>query len=145
MAESSRDTTQLIRLVYTSVCRGLGWSEEQCIEIRRRKTRKELFSSFWKFSLLFAFIDWVASEGYFKKKEKNLTYSFESLNDSIHFVTRGQLGKASTFITAWHFTHSTNHHLGECEIKVIWSCTHSKWPTGIIMLFWTSSSPEESC
>lgn len=67
MAESSRDTTQLIRLVYASMCRGerCGWSEMENEVVPKRKM-DFFFTPFERFLSFFKKTDWMGTESYFK-------------------------------------------------------------------------------
>lgn len=147
MAESSRDTTQLIRLVYASMCGGewWGWSEmERGVVWRKKEKVNGFFSSFWKFFFFF-WTDWMGTESYFK----NLSWICCVFFDKSCCLMTASTSWQGTTGRALNIHYSLTFcplHKSEFEIKVIWNCTHSKWPTGTIMLLLTSFLPqEESC
>lgn len=65
MAESSRDTTQLIRLVYASMCvKGRGGGE---VRWRMKWCQKRKWIFFPPFERFFCFLtDWMGTESYFR-------------------------------------------------------------------------------
>lgn len=92
MAESSRDTTQLIRLVYASICEGRGRGEVRWSE-KCKKGNGFFFSPFFRV-FFFLLIEWVLKVTA-KTCLEYVAYTLNVMqhNDSTHFVTRDNLGK----------------------------------------------------